>query len=743
MPGITIQITGEGAGAAEALRVIEERMQQTAKRGSEMSEQLATAGRTIQEAFGAIGIGFGLAQAISGLKGMIETSMQLGVEIGHLSQQTGISTENLSVLKYMSDQTGVSFESLTKGFKKLSTDLEGVEHGTKASKQAFSDTGITQKELTATGGDLYKVMELVADKFKEMPDGYKKNAAASELFGKAGQQLIPILNGGSEGIAAFKAEAEQLGLVLDEKGVQKMEDLHRSTEKLKGAFEGLSLELTSSLAPALESLMKLTPQVFGFGGQGAHGSDFAAGLQSIADKAHGAVLWLEKLGYLQQGNFSAAAKIDSDDAARQRAAWDAGQAHPDASKPKPAPGIKPDSTAGIKAANKQEMEDAAIERQSQEMFQKDLEDANRRVAAKLRITEAGETAELAIAKSGASLRLAQLNSEHQVGLVTEANYLREKLALAQRENDEETAALREKQSTLQTSIAREGSSETVRKMELEAQLVAVEAKLTELSNARLATEAQITGEIQQQSWQKEVQAARLAIEESHRQEQRDAPIANLMHRSDDQHENLNVEASRQAASTVGNFMDQLTAQAVQGRISFKSLVDSAVMDLERFAMKVMEQRMLMPILNSLFGLGDGGAAATLAGAMGVTASSAGIQTSSLQLPFLAGGGDISSGMAVVGDGGDGSGSEIFAPKGPGTVLPHDVLEGIAKGGGSGSGGPPNVTIHNVNQSSQAVEMKQSGVSYDAQARQFIIHTILEDAASGGPVAGMLSGMGRG
>jgi len=52
-------------------------------------------------------------------------------------------------------------------------------------------------------------------------------------------------------------------------------------------------------------------------------------------------------------------------------------------------------------------------------------------------------------------------------------------------------------------------------------------------------------------------------------------------------------------------------------------------------------------------------------------------------------------------------------------------------------------INNVNNSSQPVDMKQGGVSWDAGARQFIIHTVLEDAASGGPVAGMLSGFSRG
>jgi hypothetical protein len=377
------------------------------------------------------------------------------------------------------------------------------------------------------------------------------------------------------------------------------------------------------------------------------------------------------------------------------------------------------------------------------MAQKDEAEANRLVAAGLRLAEARESAQLEVVKSGGKLRLAELDAEHRAGLVTEANYLREKLALDRRANDEEAAALTAKQGTLQAAITREGTSETVRKIELETQLAEVEAKIAALVNDRKGTEAQITAEMAQQTWQSQVQAAQLAIEKRHREEEQQRALDRTSRQGERHDSNLDVEMSRQAAQTIGTFMDQFASQAIQGKISFKSLIDSAVMDLERFAMKVMEQRMLMPILNSLFGLGGGNGAAVLSAAQSVTAGSAGIGLESMQLPFLAGGGDLGAGdMAVVGDGGNGSGAELFAPKGPGTVLPHDVLEGIAKGGGGG-GGAPSVTIHNVNNSSQAVDMKQGGVSYDAQARQFIIHTVLEDAASGGPVAGMLSGFSRG
>jgi hypothetical protein len=53
-----------------------------------------------------------------------------------------------------------------------------------------------------------------------------------------------------------------------------------------------------------------------------------------------------------------------------------------------------------------------------------------------------------------------------------------------------------------------------------------------------------------------------------------------------------------------------------------------------------------------------------------------------------------------------------------------------------------VTIQTINNSSAQVQHTQAGVSWDAQAKQFIIQTVLEDANSGGPINGMMSGFAR-
>jgi len=644
MPGIVIQITGDGAGAAEAMRVIEERMQETAKRGEEMSSRLEAAGEKLRSAFEMVGIGVGIEQAIDKMKEMVNQSIELGVELGHLSEQTGISAENLSTLKYVSDQSGVSFESLSKGFKKLSTDLFEIGNGAKEPLQAFNAIGISEKQLTATGGDLFKVMELVAQRFQTMPDGATKNAVATQLFGRAGQELIPILNEGSDGLEEYRKKAEALGIVLDKSGIEKMEGLHKSLVDVKAAFEGAGLSITNALAPALQALARETLEVLGIG-NGPHGGDFGAGIQAIDDWADE---WVHAIARIMPALAGLGDQFD-----------------------KAFPGDTSDVRARRRSGNiKQDLD------YFNQPAQRGAGDSDRAIHDDGMVT-------IPLSQTILQYRMAQLN------------------ALIASNKADQIAA---EQATEDAAKAQQDTAEKV---------AMLDAFKTQTPSVRVDPDA-----YKQQALMAEIQRRV--------QEQEDENAEGAANKS-----GLNAEAARQAAGTIGSFADQLTDQAVRGKLSFKSLVDSAISDLERFAMKVMEERALIPALNSLFGLGAGAGAAANAPSSYADVMST---DTGLQIPMDAGGGDIADGgMAVVGDGGDGSGSELFAPKGPGTILPHDVLEGVAKGGGS-RGGAPSVMINNVNNSSQPVEMKQGGTSWDADAKQFIIHTVLEDMASGGALA---------
>jgi hypothetical protein len=191
-----------------------------------------------------VGGGLAAGAVIGFFKEMITSTMETGVELGHLSQQTGVTVEQLSVLKYAASVTGVEFEVLTKGFKKLSTEVFEADRGGKEAQKAFAALGISAADLKAKGDDLWGVLTMIADRFKEMPDGITKNALATELFGRAGQNLIPILNQGSASLAALKAQAP----IFSEKEVQNLEEMHRNVKELSGDWERLKVSIVGAVA---------------------------------------------------------------------------------------------------------------------------------------------------------------------------------------------------------------------------------------------------------------------------------------------------------------------------------------------------------------------------------------------------------------------------------------------------------------------------------------------------------------
>src|SRR5271170_6480917 len=119
---VVIVVAGEDKTGA-VMDSVNKHLAEVRQHAQEADSALGQFGARFTRALEMTGIYFGIREVIRGMEEMVKRSMDLGVEIGHLSKQTGISTENLSVLKYAADVTGVSFETLTKGFKKLSTSL--------------------------------------------------------------------------------------------------------------------------------------------------------------------------------------------------------------------------------------------------------------------------------------------------------------------------------------------------------------------------------------------------------------------------------------------------------------------------------------------------------------------------------------------------------------------------------------------------------------------------------------------
>jgi hypothetical protein len=203
----------------------------------------------------AVGVAF--AAATVATAAFVKQSIDAADEMGKAAQKAGVTVEALSGLKYAADLAGVSFEGLQTGIKKLNTNIFEASQGSKTQAEAFKMLGISVKDASGNIKNADAVLIELADRFSKMPDGVEKSALAVEIFGRAGADLIPLLNSGALGIKELTDEAARLGIVLDTETALAAERFNDQLSRVGFAFDGLKLQLASALLPLLNELADL------------------------------------------------------------------------------------------------------------------------------------------------------------------------------------------------------------------------------------------------------------------------------------------------------------------------------------------------------------------------------------------------------------------------------------------------------------------------------------------------------
>ena len=122
----------------------------------------------------------------------------------------------------------------------------------------------TQKRLrlwriavTDSDGNLRSSQDVfldVADKFSKMEDGAGKTALAIKLFGKAGADLIPLLNKGRDGITEITDKAASLGIIIGGETAAKARLFNETLKDISAASQGLALLAAENLLPVLQKI---------------------------------------------------------------------------------------------------------------------------------------------------------------------------------------------------------------------------------------------------------------------------------------------------------------------------------------------------------------------------------------------------------------------------------------------------------------------------------------------------------
>ena len=204
--------------------------------------------KAISKEFKQLGAAIIGAVSVRAIASFAKSSIDAADSLRDLSKQFGVSVTQLSQYKVIAEQSGTSIQSLALGFKKLSKEATD-------GSVALQAMGIQTEDSSGVVKDLNSLMGEIADKFAGYKDGIKKAALAQELFGKAGAQLIPLLNEGSAGINKMRDAADKLGITIDDQLADASDQFNDNLVLLQGSVQGLANNFLKELLPSINSIV--------------------------------------------------------------------------------------------------------------------------------------------------------------------------------------------------------------------------------------------------------------------------------------------------------------------------------------------------------------------------------------------------------------------------------------------------------------------------------------------------------
>lgn len=175
---------------------------------------------------------------------LVESAGKQAEILDQTSQKTGIAISTLQSWTVAMAQSGLGMDTLTRGVKQLSDQIVQSRNPNSQAAEKFNQLGIT---ATSVDG----VLEQLADRFGMMPDGADKTRIAVEMFGKAGQDLIPILNKGSAGLRESMEASKRLGAVLSDDTVKSLAIADDAFDTLGVATRAAANQFAGLMAPAV------------------------------------------------------------------------------------------------------------------------------------------------------------------------------------------------------------------------------------------------------------------------------------------------------------------------------------------------------------------------------------------------------------------------------------------------------------------------------------------------------------
>ncbi len=200
----------------------------------------------------AVAVGAAASAGAAAMYGMAMKSAEATDRVDKMSAKIGVSKQAFQEWDYILGQNGMDVEKLQVGVKTLTQQMDAAAGGSKNAQAMFEQLGLSWQDGTGKLKSQEQMTNEAILALAKMENGTEKARLATELFGKAGIEMMPMLNNGAEGIEQLRERAHDLGLVMSDEAVTAGVVLGDTIDDVKRTFAAVTTQIGVKLMPMIQ-----------------------------------------------------------------------------------------------------------------------------------------------------------------------------------------------------------------------------------------------------------------------------------------------------------------------------------------------------------------------------------------------------------------------------------------------------------------------------------------------------------
>jgi hypothetical protein len=206
----------------------------------------------VTKVLGASALAFTGAAATLSL--LAKQSFDFADAIGKVATRTGMATDTVQAFQIAAVESGSSVEIANKSLEKFTRSVGDAQRGLKTQVDIFKDLGVEIEDTNGNTKSMDVLLREVADGMAGLSSQSEKATVSANIFGRAGIQIIDVLDNGGAAFDTFIQKAREYGLILSEDGIRQSEKFNDTLSFLNRQFQTIKAAVSIAFLPVLQDL---------------------------------------------------------------------------------------------------------------------------------------------------------------------------------------------------------------------------------------------------------------------------------------------------------------------------------------------------------------------------------------------------------------------------------------------------------------------------------------------------------